>query len=122
MISRIQAAEIAAQIGSALLPDNTQWTNRFTVNSSSSSAIYVVAQRRSDGVWGCSCRGWTHYRHCKHTTDILRRLTAVAEKPQQFDADTAEMLRSAQRQLDLDIKPREIDTSRHVRVRKLQLD
>jgi hypothetical protein len=70
-------ATIAAQIGSSLMPDNQQWMNRFTVKSTSSSSVYTVAQRRSDGVWGCSCRGWTHYRHCKHLTDILFRLARI---------------------------------------------
>lgn len=70
-------ATIAAQIGSSLMPDNEQWMNRFTVKSSSSSSIYTVAQRRADGVWGCSCRGWIHYRHCKHLTDILGRLARI---------------------------------------------
>lgn len=70
-------ARVAAQIGSTLLEDNEQWVNRFQVKSTTSSSLYTVAQRRSDGVWGCSCRGWTHYRHCKHLTDVLERLTNV---------------------------------------------
>lgn len=32
----------------------------------------------SDGIWGCACPGWRHYRKCKHTSDILRRLAAVS--------------------------------------------
>lgn len=70
-------ANIAKKIGSSLMPDNDQWTNRFTVESSSSSRVYTVAQRRTDGTWGCSCPGWKHYRHCKHLTDILGRLSAI---------------------------------------------
>jgi len=70
-------AAVASRIGSSLMPDNAEWVNRFTVKSTSSSKTYVVAQRREDGVWGCSCRGWIHYRHCKHLTDILRRLATI---------------------------------------------
>lgn len=72
--------EIAAQIGSTLLPDNERWTNRFQVESSSSSRKYIIAQQREDGVWGCSCPGWTHHRKCKHLTDVLRRLTTLVER------------------------------------------
>lgn len=70
-------AGIAEKIGSSLMPDNAVWMNRFTVKSKSSSSVYTVAQRRTDGVWGCSCPGWKHYRHCKHLTDILGRLAAL---------------------------------------------
>lgn len=72
--------EIATQIGSTLLPDNDQWTNRFQIKSSSSNRLYIIAQRRADGVWGCSCPGWINHRRCHHLTDVLRRLTALAEK------------------------------------------
>jgi len=129
MISRIQAAEVAAQIGSSLMPDNAQWTNRFTVKSTSSASIYVVAQRRSDSVWGCSCRGWTHYRHCKHLTDILRRLAALGERVQRyptsatFNLETVQMLRSARvALLDLDTTPTQADKSRRHRSVRLDLD
>lgn len=70
-------ANIASKIGSRVMPDNEQWMNRFTVQSTSSNREYVVSQRRSDGTWGCSCPGWRHYRHCKHLTDILGRLAAI---------------------------------------------
>src|SRR5439155_17074694 len=52
--------------GAQLLPDNAQWTNRFQIRSESSSRLYTVAQRRSDGSWACSCMGWIRNRHCKH--------------------------------------------------------
>jgi hypothetical protein len=146
VVGRVQAAEIAAQIGSGLMPDNDQWTNRFTVQSSTSSAVYVVAQRRSDGVWGCSCRGWIHYRHCRHLTDILRRLARLAEQvdaptfrqPQftgdkrggfsqpadkTFNAATLQVLRTARvALLDLDTKQVAVDRSKRVRTRILDLD
>jgi hypothetical protein len=94
--SRAQVEAIAVQIGSSLMPDNAQWTNRFTVRSQSSSSLYTVAQRRTDGTWGCSCPGWRHHRRCKHLTDILRRLAALP--PQALaavDPDVLAMLASA---------------------------
>jgi|SRR5215475_795384 len=127
VINRTQAAEIAAQIGSGLMPDNDQWTNRFTVQSSTSSAVYVIAQRRSDGVWGCSCRGWTHYRHCKHTTNILQRLASLADRVEtsanrwRCNTDTLQMLRSA-RVAYLDLSDKTTATERfRAKPRKLDL-
>lgn len=78
--SAATASEIAAQIGSTLLPDNKLWTNRFEIKSSSSDRLYIIAQQRADGVWGCSCPGWRHHRKCHHLTDVLRRLAALVEK------------------------------------------
>jgi hypothetical protein len=57
---------IARKMGAIVLPDNSQWQNRIEIKSGSSSRIYVVAQRKSDGSWGCSCPGWKAHRHCKH--------------------------------------------------------
>jgi hypothetical protein len=76
----LSIAAVAQQIGGGLLPDNDQWTNRFRVKSQTSSAYYVIAQRRADKVWGCSCRGWIHYRRCKHLNDVLSRLAALADR------------------------------------------
>ena len=124
MTNRDQVAAIAAQIGSSLMSDTAQWRTRFTVESTSSSSVYTVAQRRSDGVWGCSCRGWTHYRHCKHLADILGRLSRAAEKAQtDLDASTLEMLRSARTAyLDLDQGSTRVATPRRVAaVRHLDL-
>jgi hypothetical protein len=94
-VDRPQVAKIAAQIGSSLMPDTDQWVNRFTVNSTSSSSVYTVSQRRSDGVWGCGCPGWRHHRKCKHVTDILRRLAALPAAAQQFEPAVLAMLASA---------------------------
>lgn len=96
-------AEIAAAIGSSVMPDNDQWVNRFTVPSASSNAVYIVSQRRTDGSWGCSCPGWRMHsnRQCKHITDIQRRLAGldttaeVATAQGGFASDLAEMLASA---------------------------
>jgi hypothetical protein len=85
-VDRPQVAKIAAQIGSSLMPDSDQWVNRFTVNSTSSSSVYTVSQRRSNGVWGCSCPGWRH---------ILRRLANLPAAAQQFEPAVLEMLASA---------------------------
>jgi hypothetical protein len=65
---------IATQIGSSIMPDNKVWTNRFTIESETSERTYVVAQRRTDGEWGCGCWGWRKYRHCKHVDDLMSRL------------------------------------------------
>lgn len=72
--------KIAAQIGSTLLDDTDRWMNRFEVASKSSNRRYVIAQQRADGVWGCSCPGWTHHRKCKHLTDVLGRLAGIADQ------------------------------------------
>ena len=87
-------AAVAAQIGSTLMPDSDQWHHRFQVKSETSSRSYVIAQRNSDNVWGCSCPGWINYRRCKHLTGVLKRLAAVAVSPT-FDQDTVSMLTSA---------------------------
>ena len=99
---RKQVAEIALQIGSELMPDNKMWVNRFTVESQTSSAVYTVAQRRTDHVWGCSCRGWINHKKCKHLTDILHRLSEVAERAG-LEAAVLQMVMSARTAyLDLD--------------------
>jgi hypothetical protein len=100
---RAQVEEIARQIGSTVMDDNAQWTNRFEIKSSSSTRVYVVAQRRTDGVWGCGCPGWRHYRRCKHTTDLLRRLAALPAAARELDPEVLAMLESARTAyLDLD--------------------
>lgn len=106
--NRSQVAQIAAQIGSSLEPDNDKWTNRFKVKSTSSSSFHTVAQLKYDnagmaaGTWGCSCRGWTMHvdaqgrRKCRHLTDILGRLAKVAEAAKgELDAAVLAMLASA---------------------------
>jgi hypothetical protein len=51
---------------SIALPDNGQWTNRFEIRSESSNRVYVVAQNKETGKWGCSCPGYCSKRKCKH--------------------------------------------------------
>jgi len=53
-----------------LLPANGQWENRFHVRSASSNRKYVVSQNKDKRHWGCSCRGWTTHRKCKHLTSL----------------------------------------------------
>jgi hypothetical protein len=119
-VDRPQVAKIAAQIGSSLMPDTDQWVNRFTVNSTSSSSVYTVSQRRSNGVWGCSCPGWRHHRKCKHLTDILRRL-ANLPAAQKFEPAVLEMLASA-RTAYLDLgAPRAVRTPTVLTHRELDL-
>ncbi len=77
---RSTVEKIAKQIGSTLLDDSDKWMNRFQIRSGSSDRLYVIAQQRADGAWGCSCPGWTHHRKCKHLTDVLGRLAGVADQ------------------------------------------
>ncbi len=67
--------------GLDVLPDNREWTNRFSIRSETSSNLYTVAQKKSDGSWGCSCPGWKRHRNCKHLKTMmpaLRQITAQA--------------------------------------------
>jgi hypothetical protein len=100
--ARSQVAQIATQIGSSLDPDTDQYINRFLVKSTSSSSLHRVSQKRSDGTWCCSCRGWTMHvdaqgrRKCRHLTDILARLAGVAAEAQvALDKEVVAMLKSA---------------------------
>jgi hypothetical protein len=58
------------------LPDNDQWMNRFEVKSESSNRIYIVAQNKKSGKWGCSCPAYLTRRKCKHLVDGLGLPTA----------------------------------------------
>lgn len=51
---------------SMALPDNTEWTNRFSIKSESSTRLYTIAQHKTKKHWGCSCPGWRTRRYCKH--------------------------------------------------------
>lgn len=97
--NRDTVAKIAAQIGSTLLEDNDRWMNRFQIKSGSSDRLYVIAQQRADAVWGCSCPGWTHHRKCKHLTDVLGRLSKIADQyehlPLMVNARTAYLILDA---------------------------
>lgn len=58
--------EIEIPIGGEILPDTNVWINRFTVQSDSNNAEYVIAQHRTRRWWACSCRGYTTHHKCKH--------------------------------------------------------
>lgn len=64
-------------IGADPLPDNAAWKNRMNIRSESSARLYVIAQRKTDGVWACSCFGWKRYRHCKHLTTMVPTLDRI---------------------------------------------
>lgn len=53
-------------LGFPKLPDTRDWTNRFTVESSSSDEKYLIAQHKTKRHWACSCAGWRIHRRCKH--------------------------------------------------------
>src|SRR5207249_1086541 len=57
---------VVNRMGGELLLDDGQWKSRIQIRSETSANLYVVGQRKSDNTWGCSCRGWIRYRHCKH--------------------------------------------------------
>ena len=42
------------------------WINRTEIRSESTDTIYIVAQHKRLGFWGCSCMGWRNRRYCKH--------------------------------------------------------
>jgi hypothetical protein len=104
--NRDQVAIIAQQIGSSLDVDNHQWTNRFLVPSTSKpDTYYRVAQRKTDGVWGCDCWAWKRRRACRHLTDILARLASVTVSMPLNDS-VLQMLNSARTAfLDLESTP-----------------
>lgn len=64
------AVVIRAPRGSAILPDNRQYTNRFEIRSESSDRVYIVAQNINGRWWSCSCMGWISRRKCKHLEAI----------------------------------------------------
>ena len=63
-----------------LLPDNSQYTNRFNLTSGSSGKVYLVAQRifnpntGKGGWWACDCPSYKFGRRgskiCKHMRDL----------------------------------------------------
>ena len=41
---------------------------------------YIIAQNRKTGEWGCSCRGYTMNRQCKHLGSVNSLLEKVGRK------------------------------------------
>jgi hypothetical protein len=52
--------------GTAPLPDNAQWKNRFEIKSETSDRIYIVAQNKQTNKFACSCPAYITRRYCKH--------------------------------------------------------
>jgi hypothetical protein len=72
-------SRIVREQGLEILPDNAQWKNRFKIESESSNRLYVIAQNKSKGHWGCSCMGWIRNRKCKHLTALQPILDSVSK-------------------------------------------
>jgi hypothetical protein len=71
-------AVIARQSGAVVLPNEGKgWINRLQIRSATSKRLYTVAQRESDGVWGCSCPGWVTKRNCKHLKAMMPALNTL---------------------------------------------
>jgi hypothetical protein len=76
----MNALTVAKEIGGTLLEDNSQWTNRFEIKSETSSRLYTIAQRKSDGSWACSCPGWKRWRQCKHLEHLSPALRQLGKR------------------------------------------
>lgn len=61
-----ETATLALPPGTEMLPDNKQWMNRFEIKSETSDRLYIIAQHKDKGHWGCSCPAWRTRRKCKH--------------------------------------------------------
>lgn len=78
-------ATIAKQHGWNLLPDNATHSNRIEIRSESSNRVYVVAQNKTSGQWGCSCPGWIikragRERSCKHLAAMMPMLPQARKR------------------------------------------
>lgn len=81
LVVRSEIIRAANSLGLSILPDKRGWTNRIQIKSESSTRLYVVAQRQSNGEWGCSCPGWIFHRNCKHLRAMLPALRPALEAP-----------------------------------------
>ena len=61
-------------------PDTERYKHRFTINSESSDAKYMISYDTAVGCWKCSCRGNIRHGRCKH----LSCLGLI----QRYDVDT----------------------------------
>lgn len=76
-MSGTSLALVAKKTGAFVLPDTDKvWTHRLEIAGSTGNA-YIVAMRRTDNVWACSCRGWIGHRKCKHLDAMLPALLAT---------------------------------------------
>lgn len=60
------------------LEENRTHRFRMHIKSESTNALYIVAQSKSNGSWGCSCPGWIRHRVCKH----LRAIAPILNAPE----------------------------------------
>jgi len=73
---------LASQFNCVLLDDKPGWQHTMGVRSESSDRLYRVAQRRTDGVWGCNCPAWISAKGspkppCKHLRPMLPALNRI---------------------------------------------
>lgn len=66
--------------GLTVLEDNAQWKNRFEIESETSNRVYIVAQNKNSGDFGCSCPAWRTRRTCKHLNVIQPLLSQIKSK------------------------------------------
>ena len=82
LLDKALVLRAANAAGGELLPDKGVWTNRIEIRSESSERLYVVAQHKENGTWGCNCPGWIikrpgQPRSCKH----LQVMTPLLDAP-----------------------------------------
>ena len=75
--------------GAVVLPENSQWKNRFEIRSETSDRIYTVAQNKKTNKWACSCFGWIRYKRCKHLQDGLGLSLSQIHGANTFENETA---------------------------------
>lgn len=66
-IKNLPALRISSEVA---LPDNSQWENRFEIQSETSNRVYVIAQHKTLRHWGCSCPAWITRGYCKHLSAL----------------------------------------------------
>jgi hypothetical protein len=79
------AITIRMPLGSKRLADNDQWKNRFEIRSATSTRIYIVAQNKQSGKFGCSCPGYLSNRKCKHLLEGCNLTTSQIHGRDQFE-------------------------------------
>ncbi len=76
---------VARRFGAIALLDGKGWKNRIQVRSETSDSLYIVAQRMTDNVWKCSCRGHVSHGRCKHV-DTMKDALVAAFPNSRFEA------------------------------------
>ena len=79
------ALELIQQSGDIqILPDNSQWKNRFEIKSESSNRLYIIAQNKKTEKFSCSCFGHIRYKKCKHITAFQPLLDSLTQEQKQL--------------------------------------